>query len=110
VWEGRSGWSWEKTHLHNLFSTFNPTDLRGLPPLVGLRELSGSRETVQGLGVGAPSGMPPPGQGRARHSLPCFRQEMSGTAALAYCISSGDGPQAGFLGPTQIFENKRFIL
>lgn len=68
-------------------------------------------EWNQGGQAWAPSGMfPPPRQGRARHSFPCFTHEMSGTAVLAYCISSKKEPQAGFLGPIQIFEGKRFIL
>lgn len=51
----------------------------------------------------------PPRQGRARHSPPCFAQEMSGTAVPAYCISSEKQPQPGSLGLIRISEDKRCI-
>ena len=35
----------------------------------------------------------PPRQGRVRHSPPWFTHEMSGTAVLAYCVSSEKEPQ-----------------
>lgn len=113
VWEGCPEWSLGKQQQQQ-----HPGFILNLQPNTFERAPNSGAERAewkQGGQVGAGSAgsfrnVSPPRQGRARHSPPCFTQEMSGTAVpLAVVPLRKNLNQVPSLGPVQIFEVKRRI-